>query len=449
MMRRSFLVVAAVSLPLLLAAFEPLLPNRLSQAAAANKSDKAKLETAALFFKAVKEEDLFIGERLFNKIRQELGSEQDSEIVAAQALLYARCQSLPQCLNLIRDSRLTEKPNLTSEALANLTLAAYLSKDKNLAMQFFQKLKKAAPQKSLTEHLAILTTIPYTVLDNEAEAKNLLKKMSNLSWGDNDGTARILLTRLTASYQTLSSETAYRTIQEILKKKGSDSAILIICAENLRKQARYQEAIKLLDRLLSKRNNHWWGRELRARIYMDLYEAGPAAADCKELLKQAASPSDRKHVLGLMSRIYEHSSDYFNAYKAQSELLLIGAAKTTQTTEPAISRELARSSPKLLLQKGELAVKCLDRLDKKELVQIATNMEALLAYKPNNLPALYVLACTQRKLGLNSQALKNINLGLSSQPDYAPWYEERAKVWQGLGQKDQARRDLEKAKSLR
>lgn len=449
-MRHSSLVVAAI-LPIAFAVFEPLLPNQtMPPSWAAPKSDKSKSDNAAAFFKAFDEQDLFVDERLFNQSRGEQSrDEQASEIAATQALVYARCQSLPQCLNLIRDYRLYEKPDLTSDALANLTLAAYLSKDKKLAVRFFQKLQKAAPNKSLTENLALMLAIPYTVLDNEESAKNLLKKMSSLSWGNDDETARILVARLTAAYQTLSSETAYRTIQEILKKKGTDSAVLIICAENLRKQARYQEAIKLLDRLLSKRNNHWWGRELRARIYMDLYEAGPAAADCKQLLKQATLPSEHKHILGLMSRIYEHSSDYFNAYKAQSLLLRETAGKAAAPPNPNISRELARSSPKLLLQKGELAVKCLDRLDANELREISTDMEALLYYKPNNLPALYVLACVQRKLGLNAKALKNINLGLAAQPDYAPWYEERAEVWQGLGQKEQAKKDLEKAKSLR
>ena len=122
-MRHSSLVVAAI-LPIAFAVFEPLLPNQtMPPSWAAPKSDKSKSDNAAAFFKAFDEQDLFVAERLFNQSRGEQSrDEQASEIAATQALVYARCQSLPQCLNLIRDYHLYEKPDLTSDALANLTL---------------------------------------------------------------------------------------------------------------------------------------------------------------------------------------------------------------------------------------------------------------------------------------------------------------------------------------
>lgn len=101
-MRHSSLVVAAI-LPIAFAVFEPLLPNQtMPPSWAAPKSDKSKSDNAAAFFKAFDEQDLFVAERLFNQSRDEQSrseqsrDEQASEIAATQALVYARCQSLPQ-----------------------------------------------------------------------------------------------------------------------------------------------------------------------------------------------------------------------------------------------------------------------------------------------------------------------------------------------------------------
>lgn len=75
--------------------------------------------------------------------------------------------------------------------------------------------------------------------------------------------------------------------------------------------------------------------------------------------------------------------------------------------------------------------------------------EALLKYIPKDTNALYLRHRLYMKTGKYKPALLAVNKLITSDPDVARWYTQRAEVYEKLGRNADAARDLARAKQLR
>lgn len=229
---------------------------------------------------------------------------------------------------------------------------------------------------------------------------------------DSDNSAKPLAKAIAAGERAVS-----------LRPKNSHFSKML--AELYARQGEFNKALALLDRAMSGRNIDPFCYKTRALIYSEMKRDKEALSDWEFFLK--LHPGAKNSIPNM-----EEGAMIF-ARGGQTDRA-IANYDTLMMRSPS-------AAPMWQIKKAE----CLSQAGKPKLaIDVLT---AHLKKEPDDEVALLQRAKTYRKLGMNKEALKDLNTAISELPTTS-MYIERAKLHEAMGNAALAKKDRDKANSL-
>lgn len=309
-----------------------------------------------------------------------------------------------------------------------------LQRNKNFSLALFSA-KKAVKIRPNARNLAILSEI-LNALGDTTESEQSLEKARRLDPDSFD----VVVATTRISISKLKKEEALSALNKYLKKHPKDLRALMFRSEIFTTLGRYRDCIADLSLVLKSKPNHAFALQKRAEEYKKNKEYPLAIADIRRLVLLDLNDSMTIIAYNTMADCQEKTGDLKGALDSRSKVAAIELGK--RDLKKITAATLNGGFVKDILECCRLEVQL------KQYESALRKLDAILLAYPNSTHARELRANAFEGLSRWSDALSDWDRLVGRQSSFPKWYENRARVYQKLGNSEAARRDLDTARKL-
>lgn len=286
-------------------------------------------------------------------------------------------------------------------------------------------------------NLAILSEV-WQALDKADRADEALSRALKADSDSFD----VVAAQVRLSKWRMKRDRAVSYVSSYLVRHPKDLRALILRSEVFEILGRNKDSIADLTSVINQKPDHLYAYQKRAERNQKEKNYRAAVHDVQKLMTFELDSSARVIANITLAECLESLGDLPGALEARRQVYLFETKINNFDLLRGDAKNLTRGSAKDSIEycRLEIAMKHYDSALKK--------LNSILQKFPNSTPARELRAHALEGLSRWSEALSDWDRLVSKQSSFPQWYECRAVVYQKLGRKEDARRDIEMARKL-
>lgn len=300
-----------------------------------------------------------------------------------------------------------------------------------------EPITKALRLKSSARNYAVQAEV-YEAIGNPTSADVALQKALHANSSDFD----VVSAQVRISKARMKSADTVKFISDYLKKHPKDLRALVLRSEIWEILGKRKQVIADLTEVVKLAPNHTFALQKLAEAYQKEGDYKSAVKTLHTLLALELNPSSEVIASNSLAKCLESMGDMQAALKAREHIVDVEQKINNYDLSRGDVKNLGSGFAKDAVEMCRLEIAL------KKYESAAQKLTSILTVIPENTNARELRARAYEGAGRWNDALTDWDRLVNKQSSFPKWYECRAKVYEKLGKREDARRDLATAKKL-